>query len=93
MPRGHGVSLYISREKGNHYYILTRHNILFPILESYSKKIFRKNAPKGPRKYLTVCAHPPPLPPGQSIILLKSNLFNMAAVSGKRSIRRLTLQT
>ena len=25
----YGLSLYISREKGDHYYILTRHNDLF----------------------------------------------------------------
>ena len=61
----------------------------FPFYNLILRKIFRKNAPKGPRKYLTVCGHPP-LPPGQSIILLKSNLFNMAAVLVKRSIRRMT---
>ena len=50
MPRGHSLSiytrfsgkkrtsLYISREKGDHYYIQTRHNDLFFPLQSFSRK-------------------------------------------------------
>ena len=49
---------------------------------SYSKKTLRKNVPKGARKYKRNAL----MPPGHPIILLKSNLFNMAAVSVKRSI-------
>ena len=32
------TSLYISREKGDHYYIQTRHNDLFFPLQSFSRK-------------------------------------------------------
>ena len=32
------------------------------------------------------------MPPGHPIILLKSNLFNMAAVSVKRSIRAVIIE-
>ena len=46
-----GVSLNISQEKGDHYYILTPHNDLYFPLQSYSKKPLRKKAPKGARKY------------------------------------------
>ena len=58
MPRGHSLSiyagfsgkkrtsLYISREKGDHYYIQTRHNDLyFPLhlfLEKLEEKLARK---------------------------------------------------
>ena len=45
------ISLYISLEKGDHYYIQTRHNDLFFPLQSYSRKTLRKNAPKGVCKY------------------------------------------
>ena len=50
MPRGHSLSIYasfsdkkrtskyISREKGDHYYIQRRHNDLFFSLQSFSKK-------------------------------------------------------
>ena len=72
----------ISREKGDHYYIQTQHKDLFP-LQSYSKKTLRKNVPKSARKYKRNVF----MPPGHPIILLKSNYFNMAAVSIKRSIR------
>ena len=43
----------LSREKGDHYYILTRHNgfffFFFPLQSycSYYTKTLRKNAPKG----------------------------------------------
>ena len=63
MPRGHSLSiyarfsgkkrtsLYISREKGDHYYIQTRHNDLFFPLKSFSRKTKKKIGPKSPRKY------------------------------------------
>ena len=50
MPRGHSLSiyarfsgkkrtsLYISREKGDHYYIQTRHNEFFFPLQSFPRK-------------------------------------------------------
>ena len=50
MPRGHSLiiyahfsgkkrtSMYISREKGDHYYIQTQHNDLFFSLQSFSRK-------------------------------------------------------
>ena len=61
MPRGHSLSiyarfwgkkrssLYISREKGDHYYIQTRHNDLFFPLQSSSRKTYRKIGPKSAR--------------------------------------------
>ena len=52
-------------------------------LQSSSKKTLRKNASKSVRKYKQNVL----MPPGHPIILLKSNSFNMAAVSVKRSIR------
>ena len=69
-------------EKGAHYYIQTRHKDLFFPLQSYSKKTLRKNVPESARKYKRNAL----MPPGHPIILLKSNLFNMVAVSVKRSI-------
>ena len=58
MPRGHSLSIYarfsgkkrtsmyISREKGDHYYIQTRHNDLFPhynlFLGKRKEKLARK---------------------------------------------------
>ena len=69
-------------EKGDHYYIQTQHKDFFP-LQPYSKKTLRENVPKSARKYKRNVL----MPPGYPIILLKSNLFNMAAVSVKRSIR------
>jgi len=41
------TSMYISREKGDHYYIQTRHNDLFFVLQSFSRII----GPKSARKY------------------------------------------
>ena len=55
-------------EKGDHYYIQTRHKDIFFALQSYCKKILRKNVPKGARKYKRTM-----LMPGHPIILLKSN--------------------
>ena len=60
MPRGHSLSIYarfsgkkktsmyISRGKGDHYYIQTWRNDLFFPLQSLSRKSKRKI---GPRKY------------------------------------------
>ena len=56
-----GLSLYISREKGGHYYLQTLHNDIFS-------------------QYNLIMS-----PPGHPTILLKSDLFNMAAVSVKNS--------
>ena len=63
MPRGHSlsiyarfpgkkrISLYISREKGDRYYIQTRHNDRFFPLQSFSRKTLRKISPKSARTY------------------------------------------
>ena len=45
------TSLYISREKGDHYYIQTRHNDRFSPLQSFSRQTLRKIGPKSARKY------------------------------------------
>ena len=59
MPRGHSLSIYasfsdkkrtskyISRQKGDHYYIQRRHNDLFFSLQSFSKKTLKKMAGKA----------------------------------------------
>ena len=63
MPRGHSLSiyarflgkkkssLYISREKGDHYYIQTRHNDLFSHYNLFLGKLKEKLARKSARKY------------------------------------------
>ena len=81
------TSIYISREKGDHYYIQTRHNDLFFaitifFLEKLKKQLARKARVNTERVYRIVL-----VPPRHPIILLKSNEFNMAAVSVKGSIR------
>ena len=48
MPRGHSLSaqrtsLFISREKGNRYYIQTRHNDLFSQYNLFVGKLEEKN--------------------------------------------------
>ena len=43
-------------EKGNHYYIQTRHKDLFFPLESYSKKTLRKKCPEKRSKIQAKCA-------------------------------------
>ena len=65
-------------ERGEHYYIKTRHKDLF----SHYNLLLRKNVRKSARKYKRNVL----IPPGLPIILLKSNEFNMAAVSVKRAI-------
>ena len=97
MPREHSLSiyarfsgkkrtsLYISREKGDHYYIQTRHNDLFSHYNLFLGKLKEKLARKARVNTERVCRIVF-LPPVHPIILLKSNKFNMAAVSVKRSI-------
>ena len=98
MSRGHSLSIYarflgkkrtsmyISPEKGDHYYIQTRHNDLFShynlFLGKLKEKLARKARVNAERVYRIVL-----MPPGHPIIPLKSNKFNMAAVSVKRFIR------
>ena len=62
----------------------TAQGSFFP-LQSYSEKILRKNFQESARKYQRNVL----MPPGHPIILLKSNEFNMGAVSVKRSIKML----
>ena len=72
------------------YFTVNRTSLIHPIpaqrslfpLESYSKKTFKKI----PRRALVNTKRNVLMPPGHSIILLKSNLFNMGAVSVKWSI-------
>ena len=84
MSRGHSLSiytrfsgkkrtsLYISREKGDHYYIQTRHNCLFFPLQSFSRKrketLARKADVNTERIYRIVLTLPEHL-----MVLLKSN--------------------
>ena len=98
MHRGHSLSiyarfsakkrtsLYISREKGDHYHIQTRYNDLFFPLQSFSRKTLRKIGPKSARIYTERVYLIVPMPPGYPIVLPKSNTFNIVAVSVKRSI-------
>ena len=105
MPKGHEhdplYSLSIRnianlfREKGDHYYILTRHNaflffiyLFFPFTillfkKTYYTKTLRKCRERRAlilSEYIGMCSCPLGIPK----ILLKCNLFNMGAV--KRSI-------
>jgi len=82
MPRGHSLSIYarfsckkrtsmymyISREKGDHYYIQTRHNDLFFPLQSFSRKKWPEKRVNTERVYRIVL-----MPPRHPIILLQSN--------------------
>ena len=99
MPKGHEHDpLYslstrnivnLSREKGDHYYILTRHNeffffffpliLLFILYENFKKKCPERRV-LILSEYIGMCSCPLSIPK----ILLKCNLFNMGAV--KRSI-------
>ena len=69
-----GTSLYISRQKGDHYYIQTRHNDLFFPLQSFSRKLKEKLARKArintdaSIQYRILL-----MPPRHPIILLKSS--------------------
>ena len=57
------TSMFISREKGDHYYIQTRHNDLFFPLQLARKARVNTDASISDRAYA----------PGHPIILLKSN--------------------
>ena len=81
------TSMYISREEGDHYYIQTRRNDIFFAITMFSlgklkKKLARKARVNTERVYRIAL-----VPPRHPIMILKSNEFNMAAVSVKRSIR------
>ena len=98
MPRGHSLSiyarfsgkkrtsLYSSREKSDHYYIQTRQNDLFshchPFLGKLKEKFARKARLNTTERVYRIVL----MPPRHFIILFKSNKFNIAAVSVKRSI-------
>ena len=62
-PEKYTVKDHISNiklEKGDHYYIQTRHKDLFShLIQSYSKKTLRKNVPKSARKYKRNVLMPP----------------------------------
>ena len=102
MPRGHSLSiyalflgkkrtsLYIFREKDDHYYIQTRHNDLFFTLQSFSRKTLRRLARKArvnkERVYRIV--H---MAPGHPINEYSLNLINSIwppAVAVKSFIRK-----
>ena len=87
MPRGHSLSIYarfsgkkrasmyISREKGDHYDIQTRHNDFFPHCNLFLGKLKEKLARKArvnTDASISDRAH--------------ASLLNMSAVSVKRSI-------
>ena len=66
------TSLYISREKGDHYYIQTRHNDLFffqynVFLGKLKEKLARKARVNTERVNRILL-----MPPGHPIILIKS---------------------
>ena len=84
MARGHSLSIYarfsgkkrtslnISREKGAHFYIQTRHNDLFFLLQSFCRKRKEKLARKA--RVNTEQVHRiVAMPPGHPIILHKCN--------------------
>ena len=94
MPRGHSVSIYArfsakkrtSQYIGDHCYIQTRHNNLFfshynLFLGEGKEKLARKARVNTGRVYGNVL-----MTPRHPTILLKTNKFNMAAVSVERSI-------
>ena len=71
-PEKYTVKDHISNtklEKGDHYYIQTRHKDLFFPLQSYCKKTLRKNVPKSAPKYKRNVL----MPPGHPIIPLNRN--------------------
>ena len=83
------TSLYISREKDDHYYIQTRHNDLFP-LQSFSSKTLKTWPEKRAyilREYIGACLCPMGIPqyslnlsnsmwlPYQKKGLLNNNMF------------------
>ena len=70
MPRGHSLSiyarfsgkkrtsLYISREKGDHYYIQTRHKDLFSHYNLILRKIYEKISQKALENKNEMCSCP-----------------------------------
>ena len=82
-PEKYTVKDHISNtklEKGDHYIHPNTAQGSFFLLQSYSKKNLRKSVPRSARNYKRNAL----MPPGHPIILLKSNLFNMVAVSVKK---------
>ena len=75
------VTVYFSEKRLSLLHPNTAQRSFF-LLQSYSKKTLRKNVPKSTRKYKRKVL----MPPAHPIILHKSNQFNMAAISVKRSI-------
>ena len=75
MPRGHSLSiyarfsgkkrtsLYISREKGDHYYIQTRHNDLFSHYNLFLGKLKEKLAQKARRSTVASISDRAQIPP------------------------------
>ena len=80
------TSLYISQERGDHYYIQTRQNDLFCPLQSFFQENLMKTQPRKARVNTERVYWIVLMPPEYPIILLKSNKFNMAGVSVKMSI-------
>ena len=79
------TSVYISREKGDHYYIQTRHNDFFGYYNLFLGKLKEKFALKARINregvyQIMLMSH------GHPRICLKSHSFNMVAISVKRSI-------
>ena len=66
------TSMFISREKGDHYYIQTRHNHLFFPLQFFLGKLKEKLARKA-RVNTDASISDRAYAPGHPIILLKSN--------------------
>ena len=73
------TSVYISREKGDHYYIQTRHNDFFGYYNLFLGKLKARINREGVYQIMLM-SH------GHPRICLKSHSFNMAAISVKRSI-------
>ena len=67
-----GTSMYISREKGDHYRIQTRHNDLFSHYNLFLGKLEEKLARKVRVNTERVCRIVL-MPSGHTVILLKSN--------------------
>ena len=66
------TSIYISREKGDHYYIQTRHNDLFSHYNLFLRKLKEKLARKA-RVNTDASISDRALAPGHPMILLKAN--------------------
>ena len=79
------TSLFIPQERGDHYYIQTRHTDIFSHYNLFLGKLIDKLARKVRVHMLSEYMGPCSCPPGHPIILLTCNKFNMAAVLVKRS--------